>query len=135
MSEADGRLVPALIDAALEGKPFPIHGTGKQTRSMTYVDDAVSLLRILMDSKTAGCAPVNVGNDEEWSVEDVARTLATVAGIEYAAVQLPGREQDPQRRKPDLTRAKTFGWSPTTPLKDGLRATYRWFREARLVYA
>ncbi len=135
MSEADGRLIPALIDALLEKKPFPIHGTGQQTRSMTYVDDAVSLLRLVMNSSQKDLAPVNVGNDEESSVEEIARALAAVAGVEYNAVHLPAREQDPQRRKPDLTRARSLGWSPSTPLREGLRTTFRWFKEARLVYA
>ena len=135
MSEADGRLIPALVDAVLEHKPFPIHGTGRQTRSMTYVDDAIALLRIVMETPQPVLAPVNVGNDVEASVEEIARTLAAVAGVEYNPVYLPAREQDPQRRKPDLARAKSLGWTPSTSLRDGLRATYRWFQEARLVYA
>jgi nucleoside-diphosphate-sugar epimerase len=135
MSEADGRLIPALVDAVFEHKPFPIHGTGRQTRSMTYVDDAIALLRIVMETPQLALAPVNVGNDEEASVEEIARTLASIAGVDYSPVYLPAREQDPQRRKPDLARAKSLGWSPSTPLRDGLRATYRWFQEARLVYA
>jgi nucleoside-diphosphate-sugar epimerase len=135
MSEADGRLIPALVDAVLQHKPFPIHGTGRQTRSMTYVDDAIALLRIVMETPQQVLAPVNVGNDEEASVEEIARTLAAIAGVDYNPVHLPPREQDPQRRKPDLTRAKSLGWSPSTPLREGLRATFRWFQEARLVYA
>jgi nucleoside-diphosphate-sugar epimerase len=135
MSEADGRLIPALVDAVLQHKPFPIHGTGRQTRSMTYVDDAIALLRLVMRAPQPVLAPVNVGNDEEATVEEIARTLAAVAGVDYNPVHLPPREQDPQRRKPDLSRAKSLGWAPSTPLRDGLRATFRWFQEARLVYA
>jgi nucleoside-diphosphate-sugar epimerase len=135
MSEGDGRLIPALIEAAQTGKPFPIHGTGKQTRSMTYVSDAVDLIRRVMEGKRATLAPVNVGNDDERTVEEIARTLAAVAGIEYSAHHVPAREQDPQRRRPDITRAKTFGWSPSTSLEDGLFATYRWFCESRMAFA
>jgi nucleoside-diphosphate-sugar epimerase len=135
MAEADGRLIPALIGALLDGKPFPIHGTGRQTRSLTYVADAVELIRLVMELKPSALTPVNVGSDDERSVEEVARTLAAVAGVEYVAVHLPSREQDPQRRRPDLRRARSLGWSPSTTLEDGLQATYRWFRDARLVFA
>jgi UDP-glucuronate decarboxylase len=135
MGEADGRLIPALMGALLDGKPFPIHGTGRQTRSLTYVADAVELLRLVMEWKPSSLAPVNVGNDDERSVEEVARTLAAVARVEYVSVHLPAREQDPQRRRPDLMRARSLGWAPSTALEDGLLTTYRWFREARLVFA
>jgi nucleoside-diphosphate-sugar epimerase len=134
MSEGDGRLIPALIEAAQTRKPFPIHGTGKQTRSMTFVSDAVDLIRRVMDSDRP-LAPVNVGNDDERSVEEIARALARVAGVEYCANYLPPREHDPQRRRPDITRAKSLGWSPSTSLEDGLSATYEWFCDSRMAFA
>ena len=135
MDKADGRLIPALIEALLDGKPFPIHGTGRQTRSLTYVADAVELIRLVMESRQSTLAPVNVGSDDERSVEEIGRALAAVAGVEFACVYLASREQDPQRRRPNLTRARTFGWAPSTTLEDGMLATYRWFRDARLVFA
>jgi nucleoside-diphosphate-sugar epimerase len=135
MSEGDGRLIPALIEAAQTGTPFPIHGSGRQTRSMTYVSDAVDLIGKVMDWTPPTLTPVNVGNDDERSVEEIAKTLASVAGVEYSAEHLPPREQDPRRRRPDITLAKTLGWSPSTSLEDGLRATYRWFSEQRVAFA
>ncbi len=135
MSEGDGRLIPALIEAAQMRKPLPIHGTGRQTRSMTYVSDAVELIRRVMESNQTTLAPVNVGNDDERTVEDIARTLARVAGVEYYADFLSAREQDPQRRRPDITRAKSFGWLPSTSLEDGLSETYQWFCESRVSFA
>jgi nucleoside-diphosphate-sugar epimerase len=135
MSEGDGRLIPALIEAAQTGQPFPIHGTGKQTRSMTYVSDAIDLIRRVMESEPSALTPVNVGNDEERSVEEIARTLARVAGVQYCANHLPPREQDPQRRRPDITLAKKLGWSPSTSLEDGLSATYQWFCESLAAFA
>lgn len=135
MSEGDGRLIPALIEAARAGSPFPIHGTGKQTRSMTYVDDAVDLIRKVMETTFPVLTAVNVGNDDERSVVEIARTLASVAGVEYSAEHLPARDQDPQRRRPDITLAKSLGWSPSTPLEDGLFETYRWFSERRMAFA
>ena len=135
MAEADGRLIPALIEALQNGRSLPIHGTGRQTRSMTYVSDAVELARLVMERAQGEPSPVNAGNDDERSVEDIARTLAAIAQVPFDAVELPAREQDPQRRRPDLTLARSLGWSPSTSLEDGLRATYRWFREERLAFA
>jgi len=127
MESGDGRLVPELIGAALAGRKFPIQGTGKQTRSMTYVDDAIELLLLVESLPLSGLEPVNVGNDDERSVEEIARTLARVLGVAFEAEYLPAREGDPQRRRPDLARARGLGWSPTTPLEQGLRTTYEWF--------
>ena len=135
MEVGDGRLIPALIDAILNDRPLPIQGTGKQTRSMTYVDDAMELLRMVMERPQPALQPINIGNDDERSVEDIARALAAVAGIEFNPAYESAREDDPQRRKPDLTLARSYGWAPSTPLEQGLRLTWRWFTEDRLAFA
>jgi UDP-glucuronate decarboxylase len=127
MESGDGRLVPELVGAALAGRKFPIQGTGKQTRSMTYIEDAIQLLLLVESLPLSGLEPVNVGNDDERSVEEIARTLARVIGVAFEPEYLPAREGDPQRRRPDLARARSLGWSPTTPLELGLRITYDWF--------
>jgi nucleoside-diphosphate-sugar epimerase len=135
MDEADGRLIPELFGAAEAGKPLPIHGTGKQTRSMTYVGDAIAMLRAAMERRTEEFQPINIGSDEELTVEEIARSVADVAGVPFAPVYLPARESDPQRRRPDLTLARSYGMPPQTSLRDGLRATYRWLREERRQFA
>jgi nucleoside-diphosphate-sugar epimerase len=135
MEAGDGRLIPALIEAILNDKPLPIQGTGKQTRSMTFVDDAIEMLRLVMEQPQRKLQPINIGNDDERSVEDIARALATVAGTTFNPVYEMAREGDPQRRKPDLTLARAYGWSPSTSLEDGLRITWRWFSEERLAFA
>jgi nucleoside-diphosphate-sugar epimerase len=135
MEQGDGRLVPALIDAVLNRKPMPIQGTGRQTRSMTFVDDAIELLRLVMERPQAALQPINIGNDDERSVEEIARALAAVAGTPFNPVYEAAREGDPQRRKPDLTLARSYGWAPSTPLEDGLRITWQWFSEERLAFA
>jgi len=127
MESGDGRLVPELIGAALAGRKFPIQGTGKQTRSMTYIEDAIQLLMLVESLPLSGLEPVNVGNDDERSVEEIARTLARILDVPFQAEYLPAREGDPQRRRPDLARARSLGWAPTTPLEQGLRTTYDWF--------
>lgn len=135
MERGDGRLVPALIDAIQRGKPLPIQGTGNQTRSMTFVDDAIALLRLVMEEPQDRLQPVNIGNDDERSVHEIAKTLAAITGTVFDRVYEPAREGDPQRRKPDLTLARSYGWEPSTSLEEGLRITWQWFSEARLAFA
>jgi nucleoside-diphosphate-sugar epimerase len=135
MEQGDGRLVPALIDAVLNRRPMPIQGTGKQTRSMTFVDDAIALLRLVMERPQPSLQPINIGNDDERSVEEIARALAAVTGTPFTPVYESAREGDPQRRKPDLTLARSYGWAPSTSLEDGLRITWEWFSEERLAFA
>jgi nucleoside-diphosphate-sugar epimerase len=135
MERGDGRLIPALIEAIQDGRGLPIQGTGKQTRSMTFVDDAIALLRLVMERPQPSLLPVNIGNDDERSVEDIARALASIAGVDFRPIYESAREGDPQRRKPDLTRAREYGWAPSTSLEDGLRVTLQWFKEERLAFA
>ncbi|GAC1442017.1 MAG: SDR family oxidoreductase [Vulcanimicrobiaceae bacterium] len=135
MDDQDGRLIPAMLDAVSNGKPFPIHGTGRQTRSMTYVEDAVAGLLHLSASPGDVLRPMNVGNDDERSVEEIARAVAEVAGVTFRADYIASRPQDPQRRRPDLTFARSMGWSPTTDLTTGLRSTLQWYHQDRHAFA
>ena len=134
MDMRDGRLVPALIEAVLEGRRLPIQGTGSQTRSMTYVADAIALILLVMGAEQPTLQPVNVGNDDERSVLDIALALANAADVPFEIEYSPARDGDPQRRKPDLSIARQLGWEPTTTLEDGLRWTMAWFRNERLSF-
>jgi len=135
MQRGDGRLVPALIDAALGGKPFPIQGTGQQTRSLTFVGDALELLLLVTQSKQEKLQPINIGNDDERSVEEIARAFAKVAGVPFEVEHAAARPADPQRRRPDTTLARSLGWSPATDLESGLAQTLAWFSDERLAFA
>lgn len=135
MEIGDGRLIPALMQATLEGRPLPIQGTGKQTRSMTYVDDAIELLIGVVSLEMATLQPVNIGNDDERSVEEIAKAVALVSSSPLEFQHLPARENDPQRRRPDLAVARRLGWSPTTTLEVGLRKTLEWFAGERMQFA
>jgi nucleoside-diphosphate-sugar epimerase len=135
MDAADGRLIPALIDAALGGKRLPIHGTGQQTRSMTYVSDAVELILTVAEMEHARLQPVNVGNDDERSILAIAEAVARAVGVPFDPEFLEARPDDPQRRKPDLTLARSLGWAPSTALEDGLQQTVSWFRTERMSFA
>jgi len=135
MERGDGRLIPALLDAIAEERPLPIQGTGLQSRSLTYVDDAIALLlHVGTLPRSAELRPVNIGADDERSVLDIARALAAVAGVECRLEHSAGREGDPQRRRPDMTRARALGWAPRVSIEDGLRRTFRWFTDARPAY-
>ena len=127
MDVADGRLIPSLFAAAVARKPFPLHGDGSQTRSLTYVDDLVDglirVLRVPMERFT----PVNLGAEDERSVAEIARAVARVAGVAFETELLEARPEDPQRRKPVIEVARSLGWSPATTLEAGLRLTYNWY--------
>ena len=135
MERGDGRLVPSLIDAALTKRPVPIQGSGRQTRSMTYIQDALDLVLIVANQLPGILRPVNIGNDDERSVEDIARAFCDVVGIPFDPLYSNGRPGDPQRRRPDISFAKSLGWMPMTDLETGLAETYRWFSRERLAYA
>jgi nucleoside-diphosphate-sugar epimerase len=135
MERGDGRLVPALVDAVLEGRPMPIQGTGSQTRSMTYVHDALELLLVVTETPQDRLQPVNIGNDDERSVEEIARAFAKIAGVPFEAEYSAARPGDPQRRRPDMTVARSLGWTPATDLETGLAETYAWFAVERAAYA
>ena len=136
MDVSDGRLVPALLAAARAGRPLPVHGSGAQTRSLTYVDDAVSgMLAVMAAEPALAAGPVNVGSEDEQSVLDIARAVAAVTGVRFETTALPARPGDPQRRRPDITRARALGWAPSTELADGLRRTYAWLVTDALQYA
>jgi nucleoside-diphosphate-sugar epimerase len=135
MSIGDGRLIPALLRAARDGTAFPIHGSGLQTRSLTYVDDLVEGILTVMRHPMEQAQPVNLGSEEERSIVEIAAAVAEVTGVAPRIDMLPARPEDPRRRRPDTTLARRLGWSASTPLVDGLRKTYEWLVKEALQYA
>jgi dTDP-glucose 4,6-dehydratase len=132
MREGDGRVIPALIGAALDGRPMPLFGDGRQTRSFCHVTDLVEgLLRVAFDASSAG-EVFNLGNPHEVSMLELARTIASITGRGSEIVHLPAVADDPARRRPDITRVRDrYGWEPRVSLEDGLRDTIAWFEQAR----
>jgi nucleoside-diphosphate-sugar epimerase len=124
MRRDDGRVIPELVSAALEGRPLTVHGDGSQTRSFQYVDDLVAgLIHVGLDRRTDG-EVFNVGNPYEVTMRELAHRIAALVDPSLPIVEIPSRPGDPQRRKPDITRMiTTFGWQPTVPLDVGLRRT------------
>jgi nucleoside-diphosphate-sugar epimerase len=128
MEIGDGRLIPNLIEAGLEGKPFPVHGDGEQTRSLTYVDDAIEATLAVADSPETILSPVNVGRDDERSVLEIVELVAKAVRVPVVLKHLPPRPQDPRRRRPILSRVEGLGWKAQTSLDIGVASTVRWFQ-------
>ena len=135
MDIGDGRLIPALLDSARSGVPFPVHGSGLQTRSMTYIDDLIDGLLTVAAWKSPALQPVNLGNDEEHTVEEIVQAFIETSGVRLDIARKPARPEDPQRRRPVTSVARSIGWSARVPLVEGLRRTYAWFTTDALNYA
>ena len=123
----DGRVVPELCRQALTGEPLTVHGDGKQTRSFCYVEDLVNGIFLLSQSNVN--SPVNIGNPNEDTILEFAETIAKILDVKIEIKHLEAREDDPRRRKPDITKAKEMlGWEPKISLEDGLKRTLEAFR-------
>jgi dTDP-glucose 4,6-dehydratase len=127
MDVDDGRAVPAFIRAGLAGAPLPLHGDGSQTRSLTYVDDLVS--GILAFAATDSPGPVNLGNPREQSLREIAELIIELTGGTSELEFHPRPVDDPNRRRPDITRARELlSWEPLVSAEQGLAVTVDWFR-------
>jgi nucleoside-diphosphate-sugar epimerase len=132
LAENDGRLVPNLIAQALSGRPLTVYGTGRQTRSFTYVDDLVEGIVRLAARDAARGAIVNLGNPEETTVAEVAALVAELAGVPLVVERGALPADDPARRKPDIARARALlDWEPRVALRAGLELTIAWWRTVR----
>ncbi len=124
----DGRVVPALMAAALRGEALTIFGDGSQTRSFCFVDDLLRGIMLLMESDEE--LPVNIGNPVEMSILQFAEAVNEVVGSEHPIQFAPLPKDDPKVRRPDITRAREIlGWEPTIDLREGLRRSLDYFRE------
>lgn len=127
MLENDGRVVSNFVVQALQGIPLTIYGDGSQTRSFCYVSDLVDGLVRLMNNQHLG--PVNLGNPEEYTILALAQTIQSMINPDVEIQCKPLPDDDPRRRKPDITRAQQWlGWQPTISLQEGLQRTVADFR-------
>ena len=124
----DGRVVPNFIAQALKNEPLTIYGDGSQTRSFCYVDDLINgIYKLLLSDEHL---PVNIGNPAEISILDFASVINELTGNQAGIIFKKDKRlgDDPQRRQPDITRAKAIlNWAPQTDLRDGLAATIEYF--------
>ena len=129
MRPDDGRAVSNFLVQALAGKPITVYGDGSQTRSFCYVDDEVRGFLALLDSDYVG--PMNIGNPDEYTILELARTVIDVTGSSSEIEFQPLPVDDPTQRKPDISLARrVLKWEPTVPLREGLSRTADWFRHA-----
>lgn len=131
MLENDGRVVSNFVAQALRGEPLTVYGDGSQTRSFCYVSDLVEGLMRLMNGDYIG--PVNLGNPGEYTILELAQTIQKMVNPEGEVQFKPLPQDDPKRRRPDITRAKThLDWEPTVPLEAGLEPMIEDFRSRLL---
>ena len=123
----DGRALPQFMTQALRGEDITVFGDGSQTRSFTYVDDLVDGIYRLLESDEH--LPTNIGGIEEISMLDFAREIIALTASSSKIVMQPLPEDDPKRRRADITKArKLLGWEPKTARRDGLAKTLDYFR-------
>ncbi|MGE0469175.1 MAG: UDP-glucuronic acid decarboxylase family protein [Nitrospira sp.] len=130
MHPNDGRVVSNFIIQALEGKPLTIYGEGAQTRSFCYVDDLVDALMRLMQTPSTCTGPINMGNPYECTILELAQLIIRLTGSKSKIVSMGLPQDDPERRKPDISLAKsTLDWFPKVQLEDGLTRTIGYFED------
>lgn len=123
----DGRVISNFMMQALRGEPLTIYGDGRQTRSFCYVDDLSEGIVLL--SRSREHLPVNIGNPVEFTILECARAVLEVTGSESKLIYVDLPVDDPTRRRPDITKARTLlGWEPRVGLKEGLQKSLAFFR-------
>ncbi|HAR40449.1 MAG TPA: NAD-dependent dehydratase [Coprothermobacter sp.] len=130
MNPEDGRVVSNFIVQALKNEPLTVYGDGSQTRSFCYIDDLIEGILKVMQTDDSFTGPVNLGNPGEFTVLELARLVLELTSSKSEIQFRPLPQDDPKRRKPDITLARrTLGWEPTVKLEEGLIRTIQYFRE------
>ncbi|RKY68055.1 MAG: SDR family NAD-dependent epimerase/dehydratase [Candidatus Latescibacterota bacterium] len=129
MRKNDGRAVPTFICQALAGQDITIFGDGAQTRSFGYITDLIDGIYRLMLSDVH--TPVNLGNPQEMTVLEMARTILRLTKSKSKIVFKPLPEDDPKIRQPDISKAeRLLGWKPKVGIEAGLKRTIQWFQQS-----
>lgn len=124
----DGRVVPAFIGQALQGKPLTVFGDGSQTRSFCYVSDLID--GIFRLSQSGYHEPVNIGNPREMTVLEFAKSILKHTGVDLPVIHKELPTDDPKVRQPDITLArKLLGWEPKVDFEEGITRTIAYFRD------
>ena len=126
----DGRVVSNIIVQALRGEDVTIYGDGSQTRSFCYVDDTVEAMVRMMATEKGFTGPVNAGNPDEVTIRRLAEKIIALTGSESKIISCELPNDDPKRRKPDITLAtEKLGWKPALGLDEGLVRTIDYFKK------
>ena len=129
MDMDDGRVISNFIVQALKGKDITIYGDGLQTRSFCYVDDLIDGMLRFMDTDKSFRGPLNIGTDREVPISFIASKIIELTDSKSSIVNLDSLEDDPKRRRPDLSLAKEkIKWNPQVSLEDGLVKTIKFFK-------
>jgi dTDP-glucose 4,6-dehydratase len=130
MRAADGRVVPAFINQALNDEPITVFGDGRQTRSFCFVSDLIDgIFRLAMSRETG---PINIGNPREMTVYEMAQAVIQLTGSRSRIVHKDLPVDDPKVRQPDITQARAkLEWEPKVELAQGLPATIAYFKKTR----
>jgi UDP-glucuronate decarboxylase len=133
MHPNDGRVVSNFVVQALLGKDITIYGDGAQTRSFCYVDDLIDGLTRLIATPDGTTGPINLGNPEEFTIRELASAVIELTGARSKIVHRPLPEDDPRKRRPDISKAQeALSWAPTTSLREGLKETIDYFDQLLL---
>lgn len=128
MHPNDGRVVSNFIVQALQNQPITVYGDGSQTRSFCYVDDLIEGFLRFMATGPEVTGPLNLGNPREFTILELAQTIIDLTGSSSTIIHRPLPQDDPVRRRPDITQAKNIlGWEPQVPLREGLLRTIAYF--------
>ena len=130
MSVYDGRVISNFVTQALTGKDITIYGDGNQTRSFCFVDDTIDAIYRLMKLDTKLDTPVNIGNPQERTINEVAEYVKEVLKSDSKIVHLEKMSDDPQKRRPNINKAKeNLNWSPVVTYEEGMKKTILYFAE------
>lgn len=128
MAPDDGRVVSNFIMQALKGEDLTVYGDGLQTRSFCYCDDLIAGMMKLMD-QNEHTGPINIGNPVENTMLELAEAVIKVTGSRSKVIHMPLPKDDPKKRCPDITKARTLlGWEPQVRLAEGLKSTMEWYK-------
>ncbi|HCJ66845.1 MAG TPA: NAD-dependent dehydratase [Elusimicrobia bacterium] len=128
MRKDDGRAIPNFISQALTGKSIIVYGDGTQTRSFCYISDMIEGIYKLLFSEFS--QPINLGNPEEITLNELARIIKKLTGTKSKIVYRPLPIDDPKVRRPDIIKAEKYlKWYPKISLSEGLKSTIKWFQQ------
>jgi dTDP-glucose 4,6-dehydratase len=127
LQAGDGRVISNFMVQALSGETLTVYGDGSQTRSFCYVSDLID--GILRLSRSSEHLPVNIGNPDEWTILECAREILSLTGSNNDVLFQPLPQDDPTRRRPDITKARTLlNWEPKVSLRQGLEKSLEYFK-------
>ena len=125
----DGRVISNFINQAIKGEPLTVYGQGKQTRSICFIDDLVEALLLAITTDNTRGEVLNLGSPDERSILELANIIKKMTGSSSDIVFEPLPEDDPMKRKPDISKAKRLlGWEPKVSIDQGLKETIEYFR-------